>query len=186
MKPKINQLNEDDRAGIGKYAFSVANQNHILRYTEKDYHDFLIENPAALVKMLIFLFVAENWGYDSPRFASYDEEWLAMQVDADFKSELEFELPEFAYENLLPYQKATVDFTQTLLDRAENFSVMLKKSTSMEIVYAVFANNLDLDPVSGMIKNKDHAIQRGLEMYLLFEQGIEPAIRFEQWEVVLF
>mgnify|MGYP001791579800 CR=1 FL=1 len=185
MRP--NQLPVDDLQDIGKYMFSVANGNHILRYSEMEYRDFLAKSPYHLIDLLIIYYVSSNWGYDDPRmFENYDEQWLAEKVDESFKSSLQFDLPDFNYANLLPYQQVVVDFTKVLIDNVKDFSILLNSGSPIEIIYAVLACNLDMDD-HNKVKNKNHAINRALEMYRkTFTKGYTLSKPFEEWELVIY
>ncbi|MCG8575934.1 MAG: hypothetical protein MI810_13685 [Flavobacteriales bacterium] len=181
------RLDIDDIQDIGKYIFSVANGNHILNYSEKEYRHFLIEKPEKLENLFLLYFISSNWGYDDVRmFDNYDEQWLAQQIDTSFKSKLSFELADFSYQNLLPYQKAVVDFTTQLRCEIKDWTKWLQGGSLMERIYSVFANNLHLN-THGEVINKKYAIQRGLEMFkLLRDSQYQPSPPFEDWELVIY
>ena len=169
--------------------FSIANGNHILRYTEKEYRNYLKENPSAICQMLIYYYASKNWGYDDTRmFEDYDEQWLALMIDSEFSSNLNFDLEDFHYKQLLPYQKAVIDFTQIIIPAIlQDWDFWLKGGTPLEIVYSVFANNLDIDSVNGRVVNKEHAVNRGIEMIrCLQDNNYKPDTPFEQWELIIY
>ena len=185
--PDINQLDEDDRAYIGKYAFSIANGNHILRYTEQEYRPYLSQHPKALSQLFIYAFASDNWGYEDNRyFEDYDEQWLSQQVDSTFNCTLDFNDKAFDYHKLLPYQKLVIDFTQDLLKQVSDLDTLLHQGSQLEMIYAVVANNIDLDSFTGDVLNKAQAISRGLDMYHYIMHNKSPLQPFEQWETVLF
>lgn len=182
------QIDLDDLQHIYKYMFSLANGNHILRYTEIDYTNYLCEHPKAICYLLILSNISNNWGYEDPRmFENYDEQWLASQIDPSFESLLNFELDDFRYDNLLPYQKAVYDFTEALLDEIDDFSKWLNGGSYLECIYAVFANNMQLNSDNQEIVNKNEAISRGLEMYRLINNNAHTLSRpFENWEQLIY
>jgi hypothetical protein len=186
--PPLNQLEIDDLQDIGKYMFSIANGNHILRYSEKEYRDYLMQNPAVICQMLVIYHAASNWGYeDSRMFENYDEQWLASTIDIEFSSNLDFGLDDFSYEKLLPYQKAVIDFTYAIIPVIEDWSHWLKGGSLLESVYAVFANNLSLNTADGVVLNKEHAINRGIEMIrCVLNDKYKPEVPFEKWELIIY
>jgi hypothetical protein len=184
----INQLNIDDLQDVGKYMFSIANGNHILRYSELEYRDFLATSPSVIMDLLTIYFVSSNWGYDDPRmFENYDEQWLAKQTDPVFTSVLDFSLCDFKYTNLKPYQQVIVDFTQALIAEADHFELLLHTGTPIERIYAVLACNIDIDEQDNLVKNRGYAIGRALEMYrLIFVKDYNLVQPFETWELVIY
>ena len=169
--------------------FSIANGNHILRYTENEYIHYLEDHPEALCKMLLLYHISYNWGYDDPRmFENYDEQWLAEKVDSAFKSKLDFSLSDFDYDNVLPYQKVVLDFTKRLINEAEDINNSLFKSaSSLESIYVVLANNIEVDAQNQEIRNAETAIHRALEMYWhLNSSDYTPTKPFENWELVIY
>ncbi len=185
---KINQLAEEDLQDIGKYMFSVANGNHILNYSEMEYRPYLSKSPNAVVDMLALYYGSSNWGYDDPRmFEEYDVQWLTEKVDPSFKSSLDFNLPDFGYVKLQPYQQVIIDFTKALIHEVKDWSILLKTGTPIEQIYAVLACNMDVDVHNkDQIKNKVHVIHRGLEMYKnLLVKGYKVSRPFESWELMV-
>ncbi|GAA3642756.1 DUF7677 family protein [Flavivirga jejuensis] len=186
MKP--NQLDIDDLQDIGKYMFSIANGNHILRYSEMEYRDFLIKSPNTIVDLLIIYYASSNWGCDDARmFENYDEQWLTEKIDARFNSSLDFKLPDFSYANLQPYQQVVIDLTKEIINEEKGFSTLLNTGTPIERIYAVLACNIDIDKKDNKVKNKAHAIARAIEMYkTLILGGYEPSEPFEDWELIIY
>lgn len=187
-KAPFNQLDIDDLRDIGKYIFSIANGNHICRYTEEEYRNHLAKNPSDLIKMLVIYHASLNWGYDDPRmFDDYDEQWIASKIDPQFDTELDFDLDDFHYDNLHPYQKAVIDFTQIILDMIKDWDRWFSEGSPLEKVYAVFASNLHLDKKSSSVLNKNYAIKRGKQMFKSIEDSsYTPNPKFESWELVIY
>lgn len=187
-KCSFKQLEIDEIQEIGKYIFSVCNGNHILRYSEEEYRNYLKENPSAICQMFIYYFVSANWGYDDPRmFENYDEQWLAVKIDSGFSSDLQFDLDDFDYERLLPYQKAVIDFTEIIIPVIKlKWDHWFKTGTPLEMVYSVFANNLNVDS-NGNVLNKEHAISRGMDMIrCCLDDQYKPQVPFEKWELIIY
>lgn len=183
-----NPLDIDDLQDIGKYMFSIFNGNHILRYSEKEYRDYLINNPSAICQMLVLHHASNNWGYDDARmYKNYDEQWLALMIDTEFSSDLDFDLDDFSYEKLLPYQKAIIDFTNAIIPIIQDWDNWFEGGTPIEMVYFVFANNMDIDGTSGTVLNKEYAINRGIDMLRrIMDDNYKPTIPFEQWELIIY
>ena len=185
---KLHQLDIDDLQDIGKYMYSIANGNHILRYSDMEYRDFLLETPSAIVDLLTIYYTSSNWGYDDYRmFENYDEQWLAEKVDDRFNCSLDFNLPDFNYANLQPYQQVVIDLTEEIIKEEKGFSTLLDTGTPIERIYAVLACNIDIDKENNRVKNKSHAIARAIEMYkTLLHEGYKPSEPFEDWELIIY
>lgn len=187
-KAPFNQLDIDDLQDIGKYMFSIANGNHILNYSEKEYRDYLAKHPTALCKLLILYHASNNWGYDDPRmFDNYDEQWLASQVDPSFKTHLDFDLSDFHIDNLEPYQKAIIGFTYILIAIIKDWNKWLQSGSRLESVYSVLANNLHIDADNQKVLNIESANNRSLEMVkCIQDEYYRPDFPFESWELVIY
>ncbi|NOQ72050.1 MAG: hypothetical protein GQ574_08620 [Crocinitomix sp.] len=183
----INRLqpNLDDLQDIGKHMYAIANGNYILQYTAKEYRDYLTESPSEIIQLLVIYHASSNWGYDDPRmFENYDEQWLAEKVDSNSQSSLDYNLPDFNYNNLLPYQKVVIDFTQRLITEANDFSNLLHQATNLERIYAVLANNIRVDSESNEILNKEATLDRAIEMYYnIVLKNYKISKPFEAWEL---
>ena len=187
-KAPFDQLDIDDLQDIGKYMFSLANGNHIQRYTEVEYRDYLSKMPTAICKMLMVYHGSMNWGEDDPRmYMDYDEQWLASEVDPDFSSSLDFNLDDFRIDNLKPYQKAVVGFTYILIALVEDWELWLQSGSALEKVYSTYANNLHIDKETQEILNIEHANNRGVEMFrCVQDEDFKPKIPFADWELVIY
>lgn len=192
----INQLDEDERSTVRHYAFLIANGTLILRYTDIDYRKYLINNPEYLAKLFAIYFTQYNWGYEDERFFEhYDEQWLATICDEGFKTELSFNQEYFLYKNHLPWQRVVIDFTKQLitcrdeaipLKHQDILKGMLQIGTPFEAVYAVLVNTMDIDSITGEVRNKEHAINRAFDMlkaYII--PDYKPIKPFKEWEVEL-
>ena len=187
-RPK-NQLNEEDRNWVMKYAFSLANGNHILRYTEEEYRDYLTDHPKIIADLFKMEFINGNLlEVDNTQFDyDPDEIFLALKCDKGFKSSHEVNPDNFNYKDLLPWQQAVIDFTHCLVDEFKDLSSMLESGSRLEMVYAVFVNNLELDSSLNEVCNKEEAINRGLAMYQYqIEKNSSSKFIFEKWETELF
>lgn len=153
-----------------------------------EYRYFLRETPTAIVNLLTIYFASSNWGYnDSRMFENYDEQWLAEKIDERFNSSLDFNLPDFNYSNLQPYQQVVIELTKEIIKEEMGFSTLLDTGTPIERIYAVLACNIDIDEENNTVKNKGHAIARAIEMYkTLLHEGYEPSEPFEDWELIIY
>lgn len=182
------KLDDDNRNFIMKYAFSVANGNHILQHSEEEYRDYLLKNKEIIPMLFSLNFTVDNWGDEDERyFESYEEQWLAKKVDPELKCTLEFSEEYFNIDNLLLWQKTIIEFTKKLISfDVEGKPVierLLDTGTPLEMIYAVIANVMEVDDKNGEVLNREHAINRAFEMVKVLKiEGYKPDIPFEKWE----
>lgn len=182
------KLDDDNRNFVMKYAFSLANGNHILQHTEEEYRDYLLENKEMIPMLFTIRFISDNWGYEDERyFEFYDEQWIATKVDPVFKCHIDFKEEYFDVEKLIPWQKTIVEFTKRLIifeiDGKPVIERLLDRGTPLEMIYSVIANVMEFDGEDGEVLNSEYTIERAFEMVKVLKiDGYKPGIPFELWE----
>lgn len=183
------KLDEDERNFVMKYAFSVANGNHILRYSEEEYRDYIIGNKEILADLFTLRFTQDNFGYDDERcFKDFDEQYLALRCVPDFKTDLKFEKEYFNCEKLLPWQKTVVEFTKQLIYFEIHGKLVIEKlldtGSPLESIYGVLVNVLEYDEKTGIVLNSKDSILRAFEMVKKLRiPEYKPEIPFKNWEI---
>ena len=65
-----------------------------------------------------------------------------------------------------------------------DYSCIFEEPSALEITFATFMNNLELDE-AGSVTNAKYAEKRAAQFILSYCQGVPPEPPFEDWEVAL-
>ncbi len=142
----IVQLDEDTRQNVAKFAFSIANGNHIMRYSEEDYRQHLAANPQQMVKLFTLFLHTDNFDESDKRnYDNYTEQWLAKECDTAFKTELVFKKEYFSTTNLQPWQQSVIEYTEKICGTDCGLQDMLDSGSPLEMCYGVLMNRLQVN-----------------------------------------